>query len=209
MRTNIDTHGQTERTFTEKARRAQIVECAIQTVAELGYPRSSLTEIARRAGVSKGVISYHFAGKDELIEQVVLELYTRAGELIGSRVEQAPTAAAALQGYLEANLAFIKAHPGYVQVLTDIFMNHRRPDGLPHFDADGAESLVRHLERILRSGQDAGEFREFATQPMAIVIRAAIDAASGQVAMNPDFDVNAYAHELLTLFALATVQERP
>ena len=30
-----------------------------------------MAEIARRAGISKGVISYHFAGKRELIEQVV------------------------------------------------------------------------------------------------------------------------------------------
>lgn len=208
MRSDSQTVGQESRTFTERARRAQIVECAIGTVAELGYARASLTEIARRAGISKGVISYHFAGKDELIEQVVLDLYTRAGDMISSRVGQASTATAALRGYLEANLAFIKEHPTHVRVLTEIFMNHRTPEGRARFDPEDSENLVRHLRGILSWGQETGEFRDFATRPMAIVIRSAVDAASGQVAMDPDFDVDAYARELITLFDLATAQER-
>jgi AcrR family transcriptional regulator len=63
-----------ERTFTETARRAQIVQAAIDTIAELGYGRASLARIAERLGISKGVISYHFAGKDDLIKEVVLEV---------------------------------------------------------------------------------------------------------------------------------------
>ena len=51
-------------TFTETARRAQILACAIGAIAESGYGRASLAEIARRAGVSKGVVSYYFTSKD-------------------------------------------------------------------------------------------------------------------------------------------------
>lgn len=205
MRSNQSTVGQT-RTFTEQARRAQIVECAIDTMAELGYVRASLAEVAKRAGVSKGVISYHFAGKDELTEQVVIELYSRAGQLIGARIEQAPTAAAALRGYLEANLAFIQDNPDHVRVLADIVMNFRDDDGRPHYGVGDADGLLHHLEEILRYGQQTGEFRAFATRPMALVIRAAIDTASGQITMNPDFDIGSYTQELLTLFDLATAK---
>jgi TetR/AcrR family fatty acid metabolism transcriptional regulator len=60
-------------TFTETARRAQILRCAIEAIAESGYGRASLAEIARRAGVSKGVVSYYFASKDELLAQVVAD----------------------------------------------------------------------------------------------------------------------------------------
>ncbi len=48
-----------------------MIECAINAIAELGYGRASLAEIAKRAGISKGVISYHFAGKSELMQQVI------------------------------------------------------------------------------------------------------------------------------------------
>ena len=49
--------------FIEKARRTQIIECAIETIAEVGYAQASLGQIAKRAQISKGVISYHFANK--------------------------------------------------------------------------------------------------------------------------------------------------
>ncbi|OLT49194.1 hypothetical protein BJF85_10025 [Saccharomonospora sp. CUA-673] len=206
MRSEVGTSGQS-RTFTEQARRAQIVECAIEAMSELGYVRASLAEIAKRAGVSKGVISYHFAGKDELTEQVVVELYARAGRLIGERIEAAPDASSALRGYLEANLTFIRENPTHVRVLTDIVMNFRDKDGSLHFGGADADGLVRHLEGILRRGQETGVFREFATRPMALVIRAAVDAASGQIAMDPQFDIDSYTRELLTMFDLATTAD--
>lgn len=194
-------------TFTERARRAQIVKCAIDTMAELGYTRASLAEIAKRAGVSKGVISYHFAGKDELTTQVVSELYSNAGRLIETELERAPTATRALRGYLEANLSFIQNNPSHVRVLTDIIMNFRDDDGRSHYGADDTDGLLGPLQEILHRGQRAGEFRDFATRPMAIVIRSAIDAASGQVAMDPHFDISTYTREMLTLFDLATRED--
>lgn len=80
----------------------------------------------------------------------MVELYARAGKLIGSRVEEAPTVGAALRGCLEANLALLKDHPTHVRVVADILMNFRGPDGRPHYDSDSADGLVRHLEGILR-----------------------------------------------------------
>ena len=75
MRTNsnLDVQ-QTSRSFIEEARRAQIVGFAIDTIAELGYGQASLARIAGRAGISKGVIGYHFAGKDDLMREVVAEV---------------------------------------------------------------------------------------------------------------------------------------
>ena len=48
------------RTFTDLARRAQIAQCAAEAIAEVGYADASMAEIARRAGVAKSVVSYHF-----------------------------------------------------------------------------------------------------------------------------------------------------
>jgi AcrR family transcriptional regulator len=57
-------------TITERARRAQIVTAAIGTIAELDYAGASFKQIAARAGLSStGLISYHFAGKQELVDE--------------------------------------------------------------------------------------------------------------------------------------------
>jgi len=91
--------------FIEAARRGQIVACAIETIATLGYARASLAEVAKRAGISKSVISYHFAGKDELIREVVTEVYSLAISLIVPRIQAAPDARGALRAYIEGHVA--------------------------------------------------------------------------------------------------------
>ena len=58
--------GGENRTFIETARRAQIVAAAIDTIADVGYAQASFARIAERLGISRGLISYHFTGKDEI-----------------------------------------------------------------------------------------------------------------------------------------------
>jgi len=78
MRSESSPIGQeSTQTFTETARRAQIVAAAIDTIAELGYGQASLARIAETAGTSKGVIIYHFGGKDELMRELVAEVVDR------------------------------------------------------------------------------------------------------------------------------------
>lgn len=54
MRSDSESGGQKAPTFIEQARRRQIVEAAVATVAEQGFGAASLAAIARTAGVSKG-----------------------------------------------------------------------------------------------------------------------------------------------------------
>jgi len=56
---------------------AQIVQAGIRVLARQGYARTSLMDIAREAGMSKGAVHYHFPTKDALIH-VVLETATDA-----------------------------------------------------------------------------------------------------------------------------------
>jgi len=48
-------------------RRSELAAAALQTLAELGYARTSLREIAQNSGFSHGVLHYYFADKVELI----------------------------------------------------------------------------------------------------------------------------------------------
>jgi AcrR family transcriptional regulator len=48
-------------------RRAQLAAAALQTLAELGYARTSLREIAQNSEFSHGVLHYYFSDKIELI----------------------------------------------------------------------------------------------------------------------------------------------
>jgi AcrR family transcriptional regulator len=52
--------------MTPAARRAQLLDVAESTFAELGYDRTSFEDVAIRAGVTRPLLYDHFASKDEL-----------------------------------------------------------------------------------------------------------------------------------------------
>lgn len=208
MRSEIGPDGQDEYSFIEAARRAQIVESAIETIAEAGYAQASLARIARRAGISKGVISYHFADKHELIQQVVAQILSAFDSYMRPRIQaERSSAAAMLRVYIESNVAFMRTHRKHVLVLVDVLTNARRPDGKPIVSPKKYQAGVSELEQILRRGHRSGEFRRFSTRVMALTIRHAIDAIAPQMAAEPELDLEAYSRELTTLFQLATRAE--
>jgi AcrR family transcriptional regulator len=49
----------------------QIIEAAIRVMAREGYARTSLLEIAKEAGMSKGALHYHYPTKEALIHAVL------------------------------------------------------------------------------------------------------------------------------------------
>lgn len=194
------------RSFTEIARRAQIVEEAIRAISQLGYANASLGQIAQRLGISKGVISYHFTNKDDLIEQVVDSVIREVTAYVVPAVEAAPTAADRLQRIIELNLSFLRTHLDHMLALREV-VNAKVETGTGAIRASHRETLAG-LELILREGQQRGEFRDFSPRVMAITIKAAIDVVPPLVASDPEFDLDGYAHELVELFAAAT-ERRP
>lgn len=195
----------TGRTVTATARRAQIVAAAIATIAELGLGGASFARIAERAGLSSTrLISYHFAGKDDLMEAVVAEVFSAAGQYIAPYVLDEPTAAGKLRGFLRGSAAFSVEHQQHVVAVRDVWANFRRPDGTPRFGLETHEPEFAVVSEILREGQARGEFREFDPRVVAITLRHALDGLATLVATDPDLDVEAYTGELVALFDAAT-----
>src|SRR3981189_3619850 len=60
--------GSSPRDEGEEARRVQLVEVTIDSLAEVGYVGTTLAEIAGRAGVSPGLVAHYFDDKDGLLE---------------------------------------------------------------------------------------------------------------------------------------------
>lgn len=178
---------------------------AIDTIAEVGYTRASLGRIAARIGISRGLISYHFAGKDELITEIVRGVLQEARAYMIPRIEAASTGTAMLRTYIESNLAFISEHRNHLIAIVEI-ARHRvageTPRPLPDHDPDQA---VRALAQLLGRFQEAGQFRDdFDPRLMAITIRAAIDAVPPRLARDPDFDIHSYTRQIANVFELGT-----
>jgi len=206
MRSESSPIGQeSTRTFTETARRAQIVAAAIDTIAELGYGQASLARIAETAGTSKGVIIYHFGGKDELIRELVAGLVARGVAYMEPQVDAEPTGAGKLRAYIESNLAFMGENRNHMVAIVEIALNARAADGSRLYDVSVQDAGVAALEQLLAYFQGTGEFRVgFDPNVMAMAIRAAINAVPAQLARDPALDVAHHAREIADMFHIAT-----
>lgn len=59
------------RTQSRDARRTQLIEATIATIAERGYSRTTLTDVSRRAGLSHGLVLFYFETKDRLLAETL------------------------------------------------------------------------------------------------------------------------------------------
>jgi AcrR family transcriptional regulator len=193
-----------EPTFTETARRQQIVAAAIETIAELGYARASFARIAERAGLSSpGLISYHFAGKDDLIGQVVADVYATGGAVVMPHGE---TARDALRAYVAGSISFYDTHRTHMKALVQILLGH--PEARARWvDAPNAAELAG-IEELLARGQRDGEFREFPPRTVALIIRQLLSGALQYLLTEPDADLAGYTRELVAVCEHAVMMER-
>ncbi|GAA3093290.1 TetR/AcrR family transcriptional regulator [Streptosporangium carneum] len=207
MRPENKPTGQESGSFIERARRAQIIASAIEVIADQGFANASLARIAKHAGISKGVISYHFAGKDELMEQVVDQVYADIARYVLERMEGHKSATALLRTQITAVAQHMREHRSQVKALGEIFYNLRLPDGTPRYGVAASEELFQSLELIYRHGQESGEFRLFDVRVMAVSHTAAVDNMFAYWVTHPGHDLDAHARELADIFVHATRAE--
>ncbi|GAA2931833.1 TetR family transcriptional regulator [Streptomyces thioluteus] len=208
MRSESQPSGQTksdaDRSFIELARRAQIIDAAVETLADEGYAKASLARIAQRAGISKGVISYHFAGKEELLERLVDQVYERMGVFLEPRMAAQQDPGARLRAYVESLAAYMRGHRAQLAALGQVFHNMRDAEGTLRYGVGTSEALYAFLEATFREGQESGAFREFDVRVMAVSLQAAVDAMFEYWGVHPEHDLEGHARELAESFARAT-----
>lgn len=206
MRSDNRQDGQ-KRSFIEMARRSQIITAAIDTIAEHGYTNASLARIAQHAGISKGVISYHFAGKEELMDEVVQQILAAVIEEVAPRVAKAPGPREALREHIIAVGEYIHGHRPEVMALGGIFNGLRTPKGWPKYGVRASEPIYESLELYFQAGQDKGVFRHFDTKVMAVTLQSSLDGAFAYWVANPGHDLPAHIAELAAIMDRAVITD--
>ena len=51
--------------------RGKIVGAVVESIHEVGLPRTTAAEVARRAGVTWGAVQHHFGGKSGMLDAVL------------------------------------------------------------------------------------------------------------------------------------------
>ncbi len=195
-----------KRSFIEEARRAQIIAAAIKTLAEIGFGKASLAQIAKRAEISPSLIPYHFTDKTALVYETLVDIVSGWTKFVEGQVAAAESASDQLRVYVQAHLAYMGTRPAHYAALIEILFNARTGDGELLYRTNEEDSAVVLLKTILARGQQTGEFRRFDVHQVALAIRGAIDGFFSEM-HKPDANLEAYTAEVVEICRLATRKE--
>ena len=183
-------------------RRAQIERAAAEVLSEVGYAAASVSRIADRAGVSKGVITYHFATKDEIFRRLAVQLLDGCAAHITDRVPDEMPPALRLRARIHAELEYFASRRIEFLAMAEVMANHRDEDFGRAFEGI-AESDIDTVAGILREGQEAGEFRPLDAHEAAHLIDAAKNGVLDRWAADESLDLEPMSASLLDFVARA------
>lgn len=155
--------------------KSALIEAAIALFAERGYRATPLKAIGERAGISHGVIPFHFGNKEGLLQAVVETSFARFADsvlsLLRAPAEERDYGLRDLTRLLNEQVDFSEANPEIGRVF-QVLMSEAigpSPELRPHF-----QTFHKRLHRLgcewMREGQARGAIRE------NVDVEATIDA---------------------------------
>jgi AcrR family transcriptional regulator len=107
-----------------------LVDAALDLITEKGPTGFTLSEAAKRAGVTPAAVYRHFEGREDLIAEAARQGYQIFGELMQFAYDNGqPSALAAFTSTGRAYLAFAKKYPGhYIAMFESGISVNRTPD---------------------------------------------------------------------------------
>lgn len=138
----------------------EITEAALAAFAEKGYAATRVDEVAKRAGISKGLLYVYFKTKEELFKAVVRSVVIpRVKALEDALAESELSAEDFIRGPLLAFLQKIPGSPVGIVVRLLIAEAPRHPDLVEFYYRNVISRAIKALKSLIQRGVDNGEFR--------------------------------------------------
>lgn len=92
---------------------AKIVECSIALFNEYGYDGTSVSDISKRTGMSRGILYHYFKNKDKLYLHCVKKCIDEFRLYISTNATNLHTGKEAALALLNLQQSFLREHPQY------------------------------------------------------------------------------------------------
>ncbi|HKI67448.1 MAG TPA: TetR/AcrR family transcriptional regulator [Solirubrobacterales bacterium] len=174
----------------EKAQR--IVDAMRESVAKRGAAGSTFEQVAREAGVSRGLLHYYFGTKERLLVEVV----RRDSEIRVARLDEPLANAQSVDDVLQvlvANLTdLIDNEPAFFLLLYELFSAGRRNPEIQREVGQLFDRTRSHVAEILEQKEREGvlKLRHDAEATIAYLFAAA-DGFALQALSEPSRDISA------------------
>ena len=167
-----------------EATRAQLIAIATGLFASRGYEDTSIEAVLREAGLSRGSLYHHFAGKEALFEAVLDDVEVRVG---GAVVEAAGDAAGPVAALRAGFLAWIRI-AGDPVVQRILLIDAPSVLGWERWRAMEERHALGLIRATLQAVADGGSLRPDLVDVLAHVLLASVNEVALLVARSEDPD---------------------
>jgi AcrR family transcriptional regulator len=138
---------------------ARIVDAMRQSVAARGAAGSTFDQVAREAGVSRGLLHYHFGTKEKLLAEVVRRDSQIRLEHLGSELAGAGTVAEVIDVLVHSLEDLVERDPGFVALMFELFTSGRRNPEIAAEFAALQRATRTHVGALLAAREREGVIR--------------------------------------------------
>lgn len=138
--------------------RELIISSAIDTFIEKGYSHTTLEDIVKRVGLTRGAFYWNFNSKKDILEEI-LRRYEAFYRDIYTSYTHYDSAYETLKSFLEVDLGKKNADNPYIKI---VLYKVELSDGLPELTEIQSKldrDFTAIIEGEIRRGQERGEFR--------------------------------------------------
>jgi AcrR family transcriptional regulator len=153
----------------------ELVRSSYRVMARRGSHRLSLQDIAEEAGVSKGLLLYHFKTKDNLLLATMRWALQRTAERIRRGTADAEDARAALRSLVEAVFVSPQLNRDFHLFYLDLVEHAARVEAYSELPELLRTVINRLYAEVIQRGIDEGEFRVGDIEAAARTMRAHIE----------------------------------
>ena len=172
----------------EKATR--IVEAMRTSVATRGIAGSTFDQVARAAGVSRGLLHYYFGTKERLLVEVVRRECDVRIEQLELQIASATSAEDVVAALVESFEDFLREPPADVAIFYELMTLAQRNDDIASELAELGRRTRSHLAQALRSADEAGILQLRAeADVVATFLFALADGVAVRRLSEPELDI--------------------
>lgn len=171
---------------TAGVRRAELIEATLQSLAERGPGAVSVRDVAKRAGVSPGLLRHHFGGFSNLLAEAYGQVVARVDAALDNAIRHAGgEAEPRLRAFLEASFSEEIVN-GELLSAWLAFWSLVRVD--PEIAAKHGETYVAYRRRLENLLEDLAQARghKLDLRPAAIGLSALLDGLWLELCLDPD-----------------------
>jgi AcrR family transcriptional regulator len=166
-----------------RATRGQLVGVATQLFADHGYEGTSIDAVLSAAGVSRGALYHHFAGKEALFEAVVSEVSNRVTEDLVAAISGCTDPVDALR---TAALAWVDLSARDPVVQRVVLVDAPSVLGWERWRTMDDGRTLGAMRAMLQAVSDSGRLAPELVVPFAHMILAALDEITLVIARAED-----------------------